>query len=214
LQGDLSEAHKLLHEAVTIAAAVNHEETLCFWQPILGLVALYRGDTTEARRLLTESLQRCIEYKEKSLLARNCTHLAELALWEGELDEAAEWLAQRLTYHVEPKWITIHEVTLFWVAGRLATAQQEYLRAATLFGVADQAHSQIHDAIAGPVRAFADAALATVRAALDPAVFDEAFAAGRQLSREGAITALLAPDYANEGGYRAVATGSAAAFAH
>ena len=106
LQGDLVEAHKLLHETVTIAAAVNYQEVLCTWQPLLGLVALYRGETIAARRLLTESLQRCVELKEKPLLARNCTYLAELALWEGLLDEAEQWLAQSLAYHVEPQWIT------------------------------------------------------------------------------------------------------------
>ena len=193
LQGDLVEAHKLLHETVTIAAAVNYQEVLCTWQPLLGLVALYRGETIEARRLLTESLGRCVKLKEKHLLARNCTYLAETALWEGLPDEAAQWLAQSLAYHVEPQWITIHEVTLLWVAARLATAQQQYLRAAALFGFADQAHSQIHDAIAGPVRALADAALATVRAALEPAVFAEAFATGQQMSLAEAFATILAP---------------------
>ena len=159
----------------------------------MGLVALYRGDPLEARRLLTESLRRCVELKEKRLLARNCTYLAETALWEGLLDEAEQWLAQSLAYHVDPQWITMHEVARLWVAARLATAQQQYLRAATLFGLADQAHSQVHYAIAGPMRALADAALATVQAALEPAVFAEAFAAGQQMSLEEAFATILAP---------------------
>ena len=52
----------------------------------------------------------------------------------------------------------------------------QYLRAATLFRLADQVHRQIKYAIAGPMRALADTALATVQAALDPVVFAEAFA--------------------------------------
>ena len=75
----------------------------------------------------------------------------------------------------------------------MATVQQQYLRAAVLFGLADQAHSQIHYAIAGPIRALADAALATVQAALDPVVFAEAFATGQQMSLEEAFTTILAP---------------------
>lgn len=156
-------------------------------------MALYRGETIEARRLLTESLGRCVDLKEQYLLARNCTYLAEAALWEGLVDEAAQWLAQSLANHADPQWITIHEVTLVWVAARLATAQQQYLRAATLFGLADQAHSQVHYAIGGPMRALANAALATVQAALEPAVFAEAFAAGRQLSPAEALATILAP---------------------
>ena len=44
------------------------------------------------------------------------------------------------------------------------------------------------------MRTLADAALATVREALDPAVFAEAFAAGQQLSLDEAFATLLAPD--------------------
>jgi hypothetical protein len=85
-----------------------------------------------------------------------------------------------LTYQsVIPK--TIDQVQLFFVAARLATTQQHYQRAATLFGLAEQAHSQIHHVIGGPLRALADAALATVQSALEPIAFAEAFAVGQQM---------------------------------
>jgi hypothetical protein len=42
-----------------------------------------------------------------------------------------------------------------------------YHRATTLFSLAEQAHNQIHCVISGPMRALADAALATVQAALE-----------------------------------------------
>ena len=65
--------------------------------------------------------------------------------------------------------------------------EQDNLRAATLFGLADQMHSQVHYAIGGPIRSLADAALTRVRRVLDPAVFAETFAAGRQMSDRGGI---------------------------
>ena len=80
-----------------------------------------------------------------------------------------------------------------WVAARLATAQQQYLRAATLFGLAEAAHRQIRSAIAGPMRALADTALATVRDALEPVVFAQAIAGGQQMSLEEAFATILAP---------------------
>ncbi len=110
-----------------------------------------------------------------------------------------------MAYHAEPHQITLHEVERLFVAVRLATVQQ-YLRAATIFGLADRAHSQIHDAIVGPRRGLVDAALALVRGVLEPAVFTDAFTAGQRLSLGEAFTTLLGPDYANEDGYRAVAT--------
>ena len=84
-----------------------------------------------------------------------------------------------------------------WVAARLATAQQQYPRAATLFGLTEQMHSQIHHVIAGPMRSLADAALATVQAALEPAVFAAAFAAGQQMSLAEAFASILAPSLAS-----------------
>lgn len=193
LQGDLTQAQRLFHEVVTIATSFNLRPTQCEWQPLLGIVTLYGGDAPEARRLLNESWHLGIELKNKFFLARVCTYLAELALWEGDVEQAAHWLTQSLGHQADPQRITIFQVTRLFVAARVATAQQQYLRAATLFGLADQVHSYIHYAIAGPMRALADAALATVQAALDPVVFAEAFATGQQMSLEQAFATILAP---------------------
>jgi ATP/maltotriose-dependent transcriptional regulator MalT len=191
LQGDLAGAHRLFQEVMTIAISFNLRPTQSEWQPLLGLVMLYRGDVPEARRLLSESLRLCLELKNKFFLARVYTYLAELALWEGEIEQAEHWLAQSLEHLVEPHRVTIFQVMRLLVAARLAMAQQQYERAATLFGLADQMHRQLHYAIAGPMRTLADAALASVRAALDPAVFAEAFTAGQQMALEEVFASLL-----------------------
>lgn len=193
LQGDLAQAHSLLHEAVTIATDFKNQGMVGTWQPLLGIVALYRGNSVEAQRLLSESLRIWLALKVKNGLARVCTYLAETALWEGELAQAEHWLAQSLVYDADPHQLTIYEVERLWVAARLATAQQHYPRAAMLFGLADQAHNQIHAVIAGPIRSLADAALATVHEALAAKVFDEAFATGQQLSLDKAFATLLLP---------------------
>jgi hypothetical protein len=140
---------------------------------------------------LSESWCLCIELKNKFFLARVCTNLAELALWEGAVAQAEYWLAQSLDYQADPHRITMFQITRIFVVARVATAQHQYLRAATLFGLADQVHSQINYAIAGPMRALADAAQATVQAALDPVVFAEAFITGQQMSLEQAIAEAL-----------------------
>ncbi len=193
LQGDLDQAHTLLHEAVTIATDFKNQGMVGTWQPLLGLVTLYHGNSAEAQRLLSESLRIWLALKNKNGLARVCTYLAETALWEGELARAEHWLAQSLAHAADPRRITIYEVERLWVAARLATAQQQYERAATLFGLAEQMHSQIHYAIAGPMRSLADAALATVRATLDPPIFAAAFAMGQQMALEEAFATILAP---------------------
>jgi non-specific serine/threonine protein kinase len=193
LQGDLAQAQTLFHKAVTVATSLNNPMMQCEWQPFLGLVALYGDDAPEARRLLSESLRLGLDVKNPVRLARICTYLAETALLEGKLDEAEQWLAQSLAYHADPYRLSVDQVGRLWVAARLATAQQHYPRAATLFGVAEQAHSHIHSVIAGPMRTLAVAALATVREMLDPTVFAEAFAAGQQLSLAEAFATILVP---------------------
>jgi predicted ATPase/DNA-binding SARP family transcriptional activator len=202
LRGDLAQARTFLQEAVQIATEVHSDDMLSLFQPLLALVILYSGNVTEARRLLTESLHLCLELKYKTWLAHSCTYLAETALWEGTVDEAAQWLAQSLGYHTKPRWITIYEVERLWVAARLATAQQQYQRAATLFGLAEQISSRLDYVVTGPRRLAVDTALATVQAALDPAAFAEAFAVGQQMSLEEAFATLLAPAYGVDLRYR------------
>ena len=193
LQGDLTKSHALLHEAVTLASSFNHQGKVGDLQPFLGIVTLYGGgDAPEARRLLEDSLRLCLDLNDRFFLGRVCTYLAETALWEGELAEADQWLVQSLTYQADPRRIRIDQVERLLVAARLATAQGAYLRAATLFGVAERVRSQIRYEPAGPVRRLADTALATVRASLDPPRFAEAFSAGQQLSLEEAFAAFSA----------------------
>jgi predicted ATPase/DNA-binding XRE family transcriptional regulator len=182
LQGHLSQAQRYFQEVVTIAATFNYATMRCEWQPLLGLVTLYLGDAVAAQHILHESIAFCLEQQEKFFLARNYTYLTETALATGAFVQADQWLAQSLAAHVESHPITIDEVERLFIAARLATAQQQYQRAATLFGLAEQIHNHIPVVIAKPLRTLADAALATVQGALDPTVFAEAFATGQQMT--------------------------------
>lgn len=191
LQGDLEEAHAYLYEAVTLAEAFGYQEMIGLWQPVLGIVTLYRGNSAEARRLLTASLRLATELKEETFLARIYAYLAETALVERLLEEAADWLRQSLARVASQGRVNAFGLARLWVAARLAAAQGQYERAAALFGLAEQAHSRIHHAIGGPLRAQADAALATVQASLEPAVYAAAFAAGQEMGVEEGLAALV-----------------------
>ncbi|MFN8445375.1 MAG: hypothetical protein U0175_31590 [Caldilineaceae bacterium] len=174
-----------------LAAAFNFPRIQCIWQPFLGIVTLYGGDAAEARHRLDESRQLCLQRKERVRLTKIYTYLAEVDLWEGAIDQAGYWLAQSLTDGIQSARVTFDEVQQCWVAARLATAQHQYQRSATLFGLAEQAHSHIQHCINGPLRALADEALAIVQATLEPAVFAKAFAAGQQMTLEDAFATIL-----------------------
>ena len=142
--------------------------------------------------LLLELQLAAVELKETTFLARTYAYLAETALSEGLLDEAEHWLTQRLAYQADRQRYDAYELARLWVAARLATAQQQFHGAATLFGLAEQTHSHLWDAIGGPLRAAAGAALATVQAALEPAAFAAAFAAGQQMALAEGFALMLA----------------------
>jgi hypothetical protein len=193
LQGDNQTAHALLREAVTLAETLNYQYILGEFQSVLGLATLYSGDLPGAHQLLADSLRLCLELKFEWFLTRVCTYLAELALWEGELDASEQWLAQSLAYPTDRPLGMIDQIERIMMAARLAAGQGAYLRAATLFGLADAMCTRIHYELAGPARQLGDTALEEVRAALDPTDFAEAFAAGKQLSLDDALATILVP---------------------
>ncbi|MCB0139005.1 MAG: helix-turn-helix domain-containing protein [Caldilineaceae bacterium] len=190
LKNDLAPAHLYLQEAVNIATTFNYFEMIGLFQPTLALVSAYLGEIREAKPLLDDSLHVCIELKDRRFLAQIALYMAELALMEGDVAEVEQQLHKILNYQgVIHK--TIDEAELFFVAARLAAAKQQYERAAILFGLAEQMHSQIHHVIGGPRRALAIAAMVTVQAALTPSAFTEAFAYGQQIPLSDASAALL-----------------------
>lgn len=192
LQGDLAQAQRFFHEAVTIATTLHNPIMQCHWQRFLGIVTLYGGNALEAHRLLRESLHLALDLKNPFLLAQTCTYLAETALWTRELDQAEHWLAQSLAYQADPGRITIYEVGRLFVAARLATARGAYQRAATLLGLAEQVRGHTRYELVEPVRSLVDTALATVRRALGVEPFAEAFTIGQQLSLDEAFATMLA----------------------
>ncbi|MBI3960158.1 MAG: tetratricopeptide repeat protein [Chloroflexi bacterium] len=182
LRGDLAQARLLLQEAVAIARSVGNVLGLIDWLPRLGIATLYSGEVGEAQRLLQESLELSRTISSPMYLAWNYTYLAETALWQGDHEQAGQWLAQALAHHANPRWIRTETVDCLWVAARLATAQEQYQQAAMFFGLAEEMGRRIGYRAPGPVRPHIDAALATVQAALEPALFAESFAAGQQMT--------------------------------
>ncbi|MBX3001721.1 MAG: AAA family ATPase [Caldilineaceae bacterium] len=187
LRGEWRQAHRLLGEAVRLAQAVGNRISLGDWQPKLGIAAFYLGDRAAARRILNESLQLWLDLKNDVFLARIYGYLAEIELAEGNFTEAARAVRESLGYQVKLRWLSTEVVDCLWVAARLAVAQNHYVQAATFFGLAEAVRLRVHYPAQGPYSEWVDAALAIVQAALGPVVFAEAFAAGQQMSLEGAF---------------------------
>jgi len=191
LQGDLAQAGAILQQAMAMATSGIQPSILARTKALLALVTLYHHDPTAAHRLLMECLTAWTTMGNKFHLAQVSIYLAETALWEGNCAEAERWLTQSLSYRCDPRLIGSAVVNCLFVAARLAVARQHYQRASVLFGLAEATRYRTHYTLVEPVRAQVNGALAMVRAALDPVLFAEAFAAGQQLSITQAFVTIL-----------------------
>ncbi|MEZ4733924.1 MAG: helix-turn-helix domain-containing protein [Caldilineaceae bacterium] len=190
-QGDLAQAYTTLQQAVAIATDGIQPSILAKTKALLALVTLYHHDTLGARRLLMACLTEWANMRNQFHTAHVCIYLAETALWEGDCAEAERWLAQSLSYRCDPRLMGSAVVNCLFVAARLAVARQHYQRAATLFGLAEEARNNARYTLVEPVRAQIDDALTTVRAALESMLFAEIFAAGQQLPISEAFATIL-----------------------
>ena len=102
------------------------------------------------------------------------------------MEEAQQWLGLAFAAQQTPPALTLFLVEQLFVAASLATAQGRYLVAATLFGLADGAHRDLHETIGGPPRLWAAAALDRVQGELEGPTFAEAYANGQRLTLEEA----------------------------
>lgn len=161
------------------------------WQPWLGMVHLYLGNVEEAHRLLADTLQLCHELGDQRNLPPIAGYLAAVLLQQGDLRYAEQLLRQSLAGFAQACWVTAEMVDGLLIAARLATAQANFFAAATRFGLAERLRAEIQHAMDAPMRPLVASALATVQAALEPAAFTEAFAAGQHLSMTQAFATIL-----------------------
>lgn len=191
LQGDLSQAHTLLQQAVATATADFHPAVVARLKPMLALTTLYHDNAIEARRLLLEGLELWTNMRDKLRLSHTCIYLAEVALWEDKPEEAEQWLMQFLNYHFDPRWVGIAIVNCLFVAARLAVIGQHDQHAVALFSFAEVTRQRLHCTFVEPVRAQVDADLARAQAMFGPALYAEAFDMGQQLALNDPFTMQL-----------------------
>ncbi len=189
-QGDLAQAEQLIGEAAQIAQAVGDVMGIADWQPYLALVKFYQGKVEEAWGLLQVCLAHA-DLQHMYLLRKAQAVAALVALAQGELDQAEVFLHASLVNFYRHHPIRPELVDCLFTAARLATARQQFARAVTLFGLTERVRVEIHHTLDAPMRPLVEAALATVHAALEPAVFAEAFSTGQQLSLTQAFASVI-----------------------
>jgi hypothetical protein len=112
-------------------------------------------------------------------------------LQRGAFDDAELFLRESLTGCQRDRWVKPELVDCLFTAMRLATARQQFQRAAVIFGLAERLRAEIHHVLDQPVRPLVEASLEQVRSALDPADFAAARECGHVLSFRDDIVRLL-----------------------
>jgi predicted ATPase/class 3 adenylate cyclase len=184
------EARALFAESLALRRKLgdkrNTANSLCY----LGSVALLEGDYDGATALLDESLALGRELGNLLIVSAALATESLVALATGEPGRAAALCNESLALSRElgDKRTTVE--CLHALAG-VAAVQAEPLRAARLSGAAESLHAAIKAPPSPAERMVGERFLAVARAAVDDPLFEAAWAEGRQMGHDAAVTYAL-----------------------
>lgn len=152
----------------------------------LGVVRLARGDLTGAQQLLITSAGISMDQGDHWCAALALRNLGMCAIRLGRLEQAVAWLRESLAaLETWPeRWFVSRSIETLAIAEAL---RGDCSRAAVLFGAGEALRASIGAAILPFYQADYDRALELVRARLDPAQLEDAWAYGRGLRPEDAV---------------------------
>lgn len=187
VEGDMAQARAFIQAAFAAAQGSGNAMGLATWQPLYAKLLLYEGDCAGALALAQASLAYCHIMGDTVALAKTSTVLAAAALQCGDLVAAEQYVAAAGQHFAYARYVRPELVDCLYIAARLAVAQESYLRAAALFGLAHRQHREIRHRLDAPMRPLVAAALQAVRCALPPSAFAEALHRGELVSLQEAL---------------------------
>ncbi|HEX6655419.1 MAG TPA: tetratricopeptide repeat protein, partial [Candidatus Limnocylindria bacterium] len=207
-QGDLQRAAEVLRHGLAVARELRNRQITAWALTSLARIAEVQGHYDETEALVGESLILFRELGDPRGIALLLGVLGNVAMARGDHEQARTRYAESLHLRQEIRdsggiaecleGLAAATVLGHTLAGGAAGEQPEQdgpvARAVRLFGAAEA----LRDAVGAPVplfyRAAYDRAVAAARAGASDAAFATAWAAGRQLTVEDAITEALAHD--------------------
>lgn len=191
-QGNFSEATPLLEESLAGAREIGDKRLIALSLNGLGEVARYQADIARARALYEESLVLAREGGDRQRIGEPLFNLAIIAHQQGDDERAGAFFREGLQLSYEGREMRLLSAYLGGLAGVLG-AQGESERAARLLGAAERVREDIHFQLEDVDLAVYNADVATTRAALGDAAFQQAWAQGRALRMEQAVADALEP---------------------
>jgi predicted ATPase len=204
-RGDLARAAALHEESLLLAQELGHKWGVARSVGNLGTVARAQGDLARAQVLYEKALALRRELGDKPGMANSLSNLADLAHDQGDLAQAQALYEEALVLGSELG-------DKQGIAGCLedlaavAQAGQRPMRAARLFGAAAALREAIGAPLSASELAHLDRRVAEVRSHLGESAYAAAWAAGRALSWQAAVSEAMAPADEVTSGMRAAAT--------
>ncbi len=193
-RGDTREVRRWSEEALAIARERGEKEDAASPLHMLAAAARVEGDLSRAKAFYRENLALHRELGRMDTVSVELGNLGALAVLEGNLSEAEPLIRESLeiAYKRGDRYVAPYE--LIWL-GRVALGRGNPTRAATLFAAAKaqfDATGLAMDPDEGPEY---EKGLAAIRGALDDAPFEAAWAEGKKMNLDDAVTFALGPPH-------------------
>jgi non-specific serine/threonine protein kinase len=190
MQREPEAAMPLAEEGLALFREFNHQPGMAQALNIIGEVARVNGDDHRARQAYEECLAICEQTGEARRICYNLANLAYIAQHEGDHERALDLLRQALQL-ARDRQDTRDVATFMWeFAGSLGWLGQ-LPRAARLLGASEASYEHMGAFNYPSDRPELERIIAAVRAQLDPATFEAAWAEGRKMTLEQMVALAL-----------------------
>ncbi|MGH3088620.1 MAG: BTAD domain-containing putative transcriptional regulator, partial [Rubrobacteraceae bacterium] len=192
--GETEEALALAEESVEVGWRYGECSELARAMAALGLARMAAGHFDEATAPLEESAAMCRRLGDRWLLSFPLGNLAAMALGDGDLERAHSLVEEsiRALRGLGDKWLL--SVSLSYLAATLA-ASGRARRAAALFGASEAMREEVgQEEVYAHYRAVHDRGVEISRNSLGEEEFAVAWAGGRSMDVEAAISFALEED--------------------
>jgi predicted ATPase/DNA-binding SARP family transcriptional activator len=198
--GDFAAARSLHEESLAIRREVG-DQFLVSWSLLaLGHVARWQGDFATARSYYEESLAMQGAMGAKTGIAHSHANLGHLARLQTDYEAARSHYQQAIGLFQEVALRGGEIPMVLDGFAALAAAEGQAGRAARLFGAAEALRDALHSSSVAPVdRPDYERAVAAARSQLAEAAFAAAWAAGRAMPLDAAVTFALEDTSASSG---------------
>ncbi len=192
-EGEIDRARPLVEESVQMFTELGDEANAIYATRTLAFTYERGGDTKRAIALHEDNLRRARALRDGQVEALTLAVLATMyVLYEGRVKDALPMLGEAYRIHRDLGERLAIMTDLYRFAGALAAAGKAG-KAARLLSSAEALREEFGSDVPW-IRKMNEGTLATIRARLDEAAFDEAWKQGRILTADEAVALALALD--------------------